>query len=491
VPFDHFLERIMNIDPIRRQSLISFLSQVSLTMIGYLATIYFAHVLGPLILGSYFLFLAYFGVFDLIGDGGFGGAAVKRISEGREQDSFFTAFIVLRIVLVTGSIILLVILQPFIIDLTEQNLLSWLILAMIVGTAASIILSGVYGTKQVGVTQISSFINTIVKIIVQVCATYFGFAAGGLAGGFIVGTIAGIIINYHYLPLKLAPFEIRHLQSLFTFSFWTFLAAGGSLVFAHADIILIGYFLSNTEVGIYRIALQLASLGSFITLALHNVLYPQISHWHAQGSIPPIENAVCRAITYSLLLAIPVLIGGIILGDQLLYFLYGAEFKAGTRAFIVLLFVQIATIFMFLQTMCLNAIDMPRKSFNATAISAIVNIVLNIAFIPFLGILGAALATLISIGLNGFISYQYLSSVVKVQVEKAPFRNIILASLIMAGVVILFRFIIGISNVYLLFIAVALGAGVYFPVLSFLDRTIKDELKEVLSKLGIPIPAFI
>ena len=73
VPFiTRYLSRIMAIEPIRRQSLISLANVVGLSAIGYIATMYFAHVLGPAILGSYYLFLSYYGVFALIGDGGIG-----------------------------------------------------------------------------------------------------------------------------------------------------------------------------------------------------------------------------------------------------------------------------------------------------------------------------------------------------------------------------------------------------------------------------------
>jgi O-antigen/teichoic acid export membrane protein len=73
----------MNVSSIQRQSVISLFSTIALTGIGFLSTIYFAHTLGPAPLGAYFLYLAYFGIFNLVGDGGFGGAAVKRISEGK------------------------------------------------------------------------------------------------------------------------------------------------------------------------------------------------------------------------------------------------------------------------------------------------------------------------------------------------------------------------------------------------------------------------
>ena len=56
---------------------------------------YFARAVGAGVLGAYFLFIAYLGIIGLMADGGIGGAAVKRISEGEEPDAYFSAFVVL------------------------------------------------------------------------------------------------------------------------------------------------------------------------------------------------------------------------------------------------------------------------------------------------------------------------------------------------------------------------------------------------------------
>jgi O-antigen/teichoic acid export membrane protein len=480
--------KFMQIDPIQRQSLIAFFSLIGLTIIGYLSTMYFAHVLGPAILGSYFLFLAYYGVFDLIGDGGFGGATVKRISEGSEQDQYFSAFIVLRLLLLVFSIGILVLIFPYIVDLTSSGLFWWLILAVIVGTIASFGRNGIYGTGKAGISQISEFLNNVVRILVQVIATFLGYTIAGLAGGFIIGILAGLLINYRYLTLHFVRFTRNHLKSLLNFSFWSFLASSGSMVFAYADTILIGYFMANADVGIYRIALQLTGVAAFTTGSLHYVLYPRVSNWQASGEIKKAESALSRAFTYSLLLAIPVVAGGLILGDQLLYYLYGSGFDSGTAALYILLFVQVANIFMFLQTMCLNAFDKPKKSFIATAIAAILNIGLNIALIPLLGIIGAAIATLVSISLNAIISYAYLSQLMKVHLERTPILNITLATLAMASVVLMFRFLFGIGSIILIAAVVAAGALVYFLVLFRIDRGIRDDIQSIISAFGIPWP---
>ena len=72
----------MSIEPIQRQSIVSLVWQIAITVIGFSSTMYFAHAVGASVLGGYFLFIAYFGIIGLVTDGGFGGAAIKRISEG-------------------------------------------------------------------------------------------------------------------------------------------------------------------------------------------------------------------------------------------------------------------------------------------------------------------------------------------------------------------------------------------------------------------------
>jgi len=481
----------MSLDPIKRQTLISFISIICITLIGYGSTVYFAHALGPAILGSYYLFLAYYGIFELIGDGGFGGAAVKRITEGRNQNEFFSAYFVLRIVLLIFSLLILVTISQYLIDFTNSGLLPWLIIALIIATIASIAHYGVYGAAQAGVAQVSNFFKMLTRILFQIVATYLGYSTAGLAGGVIAGLISSLIIDLKYLKLLIVRFRPEHLKGLFSFSFWLFLSSGGSLVFSYADTILVGYYLSNSDVGIYRVAFQLTGVAAFMCSSLHFVLFPRISNWHATGEIARAEAALSRAFTYSLLLAIPVIAGGMLLGKELLYYLYGSGFESGATALVFLLLVQVANIFMYLQTMCLNAFDQPRRSFIATAIAACLNIGLNLVLIPIFGITGAAVATLVSITLNAFISYAYLSRSMHIRLEKRPLLNILVSTLMMVIVVLLCIAILGLGSVY--FLATAIGAGglVYFLALFRLDRGIRDDIQSIISAFGIPWPVIL
>mgnify|MGYP000947715896 FL=1 len=483
-----YLARIMRIDPVQRQSLISLGSTIGLTAIGFLSTMFFTHTVGLSVLGVYFLFVAYFSVFNLIGDGGFGGAAVKRISEGEDQDAYFTAFVLLRVMLLAVSVGFLFIAQPYLTDLTSSGMLPWLVVALVVSVFTNIASNSVYGTGKVGINQIGGLLDTLVRIVVQVVAVVLGYGVAGLAGGFVAGLLASGLFNFRFLDLKPAPFRRSHIQSLLAFSVWTFLSASGYLVFSYADTIMIGHFMTEADVGIYRVALQLTSIATFVTIALHTTLYPKVSYWGKRDDLSSVEGALARAFTYSLLLAVPVLVGGWILGERLLYFFYTASATAGAGALAILLLVQVAHVFMFLQTMCLNALDRPKDSFRVTAVAVAANIGLNLFLIPAYGIVGASAATLVTMVLNAALANRALSRSIRVRIEPRAVGNIVFAALAMAAVVIGYSYIIPLTNVFIVLGAVALGGLIYILLLLRIDRGIHDELKDLAGKLGLPWP---
>ncbi|WFN34981.1 flippase [Methanogenium sp. S4BF] len=472
--------------------MISFISTIILTTIGFVATMYFAHILGKTSYGIYALFLAYFGIFNLIGDGGFGGAAVKRISEEKEPDEYFSAFIVLRIILLVVSAAVVFVMQPLLVDLLgTSGMIYWLIFALVAGVLHGITTNGVYGTGMVGINQTSCIINDVTRVIFQVCAVFFGFGVAGLAGGFTAGIFVSGLTCLPFLRLHLTRFKITHIQNLLAFSFWIFLSGSGVIIFSYADTILIGHFLTPADVGIYRIAFQFTAAATFTTFALRTTLYPKISRWHAEGSLNLITPTLARSFTYSLILAVPVAVGGWILGDRLLYFFYGAGFAEGATVLAILLLVQIVNVFMFLQTMCLNAINRPRQSFYATGTAAVVNIALDLALIPLIGIEGAAIATLVTMLVNATIAHHYLSQQVSVRIERGPTFHILLAAGAMAVVILLFRLLIPLSSIFLVLAAVAMGGVVYGLVLMKTDHGIHDEIHDLVVQLGIPLPKWL
>jgi len=301
----------------------------------------------------------------------------------------------------------------------------------------------------------------------------------------VAGVLIAALIEFRFLDLRLVRFRWQHIKSLSVFSFWLFLTSGGVLVFSQADTVLIGYFMENADVGVYRVVLQLTAVATFTTYALRTTLWPRVSQWGKRGETGLVEHSLSRAFTYSLILAVPVLTGGVILGDRLLYFFYGAGFALGYTTLVILLAVQVVNVFQYFFTMYLDALDFPKESFKVTAVGVGANIVLNIALIPLIGILGAAIATLVTMTLNAILARRALSRLITIRLERRSLLSIIKASAAMGVVVGAYRLLVPLSSVWVTLLAVAIGAGVYAVLILRFDREICTELQEILKSLGM------
>ncbi|MBQ3011835.1 MAG: polysaccharide biosynthesis C-terminal domain-containing protein [Methanocorpusculum sp.] len=486
-----FFSRIMSLSAIQRQSTLSLFFTVLITLIGFFSTMLFSHILGKDLMGVYYLFVAYYGIFNMIGDGGFGQAAVKRISEGKEQNEYLTAYACLRGLLIVVSTVILLTLSPLFIDLQEYNIVLCIILTIAAAAFGNTITMGVYGLGHVGVKNVGVGIGELSRIIVQIGTVLLGYSVYGLIGGYIAGIIVSGILCLKYFTFRPAKFGFRHIKSLFAYGFWIFLISTGSLAFSYTDTIFIGYFMTNGDVGVYRTAFQFTSAAAFITAAIAPTLTPKISRWSKDNEWEKIVYPVSRGITFGLILAVPVLFGGIFLADKLLYYFYGADFAAGAAACCILFAVQIVSVFTTFLGTALSASDHAKQSFYATATAAVVNIILNCILIPILGINGAAISTLISYSLNAVLIVYFLRLYISIRIEIRPIFHIIISAAVMGIFVFIYTLFVPLDNVILTLIPVAVGAFIYFFLLFKIDRGIRDEIAGMVKTFGIPWPKWL
>lgn len=481
----------MSIEPIRRQSIVSLIWQIIHTATGFLGTMYFAHAVGASVLGAYFLFVAYLGIFTMLSDGGVGGAAIKRISEGEEQDEYFSAFFLLRFLLIIAVVCGLLVFRRYFVDLDNAGLFIWIIVALLVSQFSGAVSTGIAGCGKMGIHATGTFIYRLLRTLMQIAAVFLGFGAAGLAGGFVIPMIVVAVIELRFFNLHFVRFTMKHLKSLGTFSFWLFLTSTGVLIYSSSDTIMIGYYMDNADVGVYRVVMLFTSMAAFTTVALQQTLWPKVSRWGKIGEYGLIEETLSRAFNYSFILAIPVFAGGILLGDRLLYFFYGAEFASGYLPLVILLTVQVVNVFQFFFTTYLSALDRQKDAFKVTAVAASANIVINMLLIPILGITGAAIATLVTMLLNAMLAGHILSKIITIRMDHNSLLNILKASAVMALFVGFYRMMVPLSSVWVTLVPVIVGGIIYSILILKLDWKMCDELKGIVTKVGIPWPEWL
>ncbi|WP_317136953.1 flippase [Methanochimaera problematica] len=479
---------ILRINQTSRHTLISLFQMFFITFFGFIATMYIARKTGPEIYGVYSLFIAYYSIITILRNFGFEQAAVKKISEGENQNSYFTAFLAINVISLPILLLILFIIQPYLSSINEYGLFNWMLLAVIISSIYTIFITSNFGTGKVGVFQAGLISDSFFRIIFQVIAVFFGYYIMGLVGGLIIGFIAGMIVNIPFNTLKLSYFSYAQFKTLMAFSLWVFLVNASFVLLSNIDKIAIGYYLSNADVGIYTIAFQLTSVATFGFMAFQSVIYPKISYMSINGEIEGIERLLSKSMTYSLSLAIPSLIGGFLLGYHILYYFYEASYASGYYSLIILFVCQIANVFVVLISTTITAMNMPKSTFKVTFFGTILNILLNILFIPLFGIIGAAISTLITMSIISTLLFISLSKLIKIKLEKTTFKNIIIAASAMLIPIAIYRLFVPIDNFFLVLLPILIGGIVYCTTLVKLDTAIRNEILDILIQMGIIHP---
>lgn len=455
--------KLLSLSPITRQSMIQLGFTIIVSLLGFISTMFFSRVLGADVLGSYFMFLTYFSIFNLIGDGGFGGALIKKVSEGKEQNEYFSAYFVIRTCLVIVSSLLLL-------GFFENPII--LICALIVAYLSNVITAGVCAKNHIGIYNASFGISELIRIVVSVLLVIFGYSLYGMIGGWFIGIIVVGILCFKYFNYKIVKFNKNHVKNLLSFGIWGFLIGGAGLIMGYADTLFIGYFMTNADVGIYRVMLNFSTICLFLANAVNSTLAPKISNWYENKKISEISNTIGKSINYGLLLGIPACVGGCILCESLLWIFYGEEFISGVPTACVLFLFQIVCIVNMFISCALSNSGFIKKTFFGTVIALGINIVLNIVLIPEFGIIGAAIGSLIGTAIGCGVCMIFLRKIVHIMFDWKEFGKISISALIM-GIIV---WIIPLNC----FILVVIGCAVYLGMLYLLKSSSLLELKNIL-----------
>lgn len=173
--------------------------------------------------------------------------------------------------------------------------------------------------------------------------------------------------------------------------------AGFQLINIYADIILLGLMRTDEEVGVYRVAVQLAGLVVFGLFAINQVLHPHFAKLHSIGDKEKLQRLVTVSAKIILAFAMPPVLLLVFAGAPILKLLFGEEYMTGACALGILAIGQLSNAAFGSVGALLNMTGHEKDTMRGMMIAAGVNIFLNILLIPTFGMAGAASATAVSL----------------------------------------------------------------------------------------------
>jgi PST family polysaccharide transporter len=185
-------------------------------------------------------------------------------------------------------------------------------------------------------------------------------------------------------------FSKEHFKTLYAFS-WPLIIIGLFSFLFSIDSIMLGQMKSATEVGLYaasqRLVQFLVIIPSFIANATCPLLAKRSDDTESLGAL---FGKILRIV---LALALPLTIGGLFFGKEIVTLVLGSAYSAAIPVFMILMLTTLASFPNILLTNLIFSKNLQKIFIVASSVGVVVNIGLNLWLIPAYGAMGAAIST--------------------------------------------------------------------------------------------------
>jgi O-antigen/teichoic acid export membrane protein len=195
--------------------------------------------------------------------------------------------------------------------------------------------------------------------------------------------------------------SIRHSRPVFSVKQWLFVSLpllfidGSLIVLNQTDTLMIGAFLGTRDVGIYGAAFKTAAWVSFILVSVNAIAAPMFGTLYAQGDRQALQRLVSTIARWMFYPALLMALSLFMFANPLLS-LFGPEFVAAKWSLAALSVGHLVNVGAGSVGYLLMMTGHHNQCAFVFACSALINIMLNLIGIPLFGILGAAIATALS-----------------------------------------------------------------------------------------------
>ena len=170
------------------------------------------------------------------------------------------------------------------------------------------------------------------------------------------------------------------------------------LVMSWTDTLLVGHFLEEDQVGIYRVAFRMAAVVTLVQAAVNSYAAPLFAERHASGDRAGLRAALRQTTLLNVAFSVPAF--GVLVAVPAWWMgWFGEAFEAGATCLLWLAAGQVVNALCGPVMYLLNMTGHERPAQRIVWVAALGNLGLNLWAIPRFGIEGAAVATAFSMAL--------------------------------------------------------------------------------------------
>jgi O-antigen/teichoic acid export membrane protein len=382
------------------------------TILGGLLVVLLARLLSPDGYGLLYLTLAVLGVAKLFAKLGLPRSTARYISEYKEKDETQLQYIIrfsIIVALLLICIVSIVVLagRQVISELIgEPDISSFLlvgVLFLFFGTLFGFVRSILQGFEAIESAAKLSIIKSVSKFCFVLGFVLAGFGAlGALAGYALASTLVSILgiglvyFRYYRQIDRTASAESDLGRRITEYAVPLTASEAAGVLSGRIDKILIGFFLNPVSVSFYVVSEQVVQFIQSPVNALGFTLAPTFGAEKAKGDLQTAARIYEESYIKIMLLYVPAAVGIILVAEPLVILVFGTDYLGAVPVLRVFGLYAIVQANLLISAKGLDFLGRARSRAIANGITSILNVALNIILIPIIGVVGAAIATVLT-----------------------------------------------------------------------------------------------
>ena len=404
--------------------------------------IYAARVLGAASWGAFSYTLSVAAFLTIFSDVGINALLTREVSKKPEAklEYLSTAFFI-KIAILTTILLPVIIFRHHLTNIPEAAFLIPIIIFVVIFDALRDL--GASIARAMEKMEIEAIVNVLTNTAIVILGFIFlklnptsqSIAiAYALGAGF--GFLAIVFSLRHYFRKLFSHFRKDLIRPILTTA-WPFGVVGlMAAIMINTDILILGWLRPATDVGFYAAAQRPIQLLYIIPTLIATAFFPSLVRFVKIKD--KFKETLSQSLKMTFLFSAPMTLGGIILAPQIIDALYGPAFGEASLSFLILV---LTLIIVFPSVIIVNAIfahNRQKDLLPYAGLGIFGNAALDLFLIPIFGIVGCALATLISQAAINIYAWLKIQKISRVRFGSDT-QKIWLAAFLMAGLTILMK----------------------------------------------------
>lgn len=457
-------------------------AKISLPLFSLATVLFIARVSGVQELGKYTFVVTYFSVFHFMSSLWMYELLTREVAKNRSQAHILFDDI-LKIGIVSSFIFFAIMVYAVkFFNYSDDVYYAVIVIGLALFPSAVISAneSVFMGYEKYHFITTSNIIENLIKTILSIIIVLLDLGIVALATVFLLCRFINVMIQHRIIVIEFfrpklswgfkMSRDIIGVVPLFLMMYTV------AILYTRADIILLSLLKSDTDVGLYSVAMRILTITMILPDSFVSAIYPAFSRAFHSNTIE--KSVYTKTIKYPFIFSLLIALGVTCFSSLLISILFGSNYNESIYPLQILIWSLPPYVISAILGRYLLAGKGERYAFRSISISLIITIILNYYLITLYGFLGASiahlLASLSNLAINMYYIYRYIFPL--------EFKELILKPLLplfISGILFLFIKDYNVFIVTFIVIISFMASIFFFKILNLSDI---DQIKRLAKK---------